>query len=446
MPTNADTAAEQLWEGSPAAFLGDTARHSLGWVSHVAEFEQRVTELDQRWHRDRPARHERTIVLGMGGSASPASMFGAMRGSTTLEVVDTSNPDTIAAVDFHNVNVIAASKSGGTIETVTTLAWALAHGLETRDLSIITDPGTSLAELATSLDAALFYGDPNTGGRFGALSPMGILPALAAGWSVDELLETSFTGGVEKDEFVEWFVRAAQSVDSDREINWFSLEHPPRTGTGELWLEQLVAESTGKDGRGVVPVLGAPAQRAPQRASVARDVYKFHVEIAAMAWAIGVDPFNQPDVEGAKRNVFGQLAQPHVWSDELHVPLADLDRADEAGYVALQVFAPLDHDAAVFSLRERLAGRFPKITAALGPRFLHSTGQLHKGGPASMVAIQVQVKPTTEPQRISGRHFSFHDLHAAQAHADAVALRSAGRTVIELRVESLDQVASLFGQ
>ncbi len=445
MHMDAEIAGLRFWDADATLFEGSTAATSLGWLQHAAQWPGRVSELDQRWHRARPARHERTVLLGMGGSASPAGMFATLIGSSTLDILDTSNPDSILATDFRNVNVIAASKSGGTIETITTLAWALSHGLDPRDLSIITDPRTGLAELAGSLGAELFYGDPHTGGRFGALSAMGIVPALAAGWTAEELIETGFAQTIEKGEFLQWFADGVAKVQPESALHWYPLACAPSAGSGELWLEQLVAESTGKDGRGVVPIVGPHAMAAPQRRSVARDVYRFHVETAAMAWAMNVDPFNQPDVEGAKRNVFARLNESHEWTPERHVPLADLDRADESAYVALQVFGPLDLDQEVVSLRETLSKRFPRITAAIGPRFLHSTGQLHKGGPASMVAIQVSVKPRSAPERISGRRFSFHDLHAAQAHADAIALRSADRTVIELRVDNLDEVAPLFG-
>ena len=171
-----------------------------------------------------------------------------------------------------------------------------------------------------------------------------------------------------------------------------------------------------------------------------RDIYRWHVTVSAMAWALGVDPFNQPDVQGAKENLFAELAHPGTSVESLSVDADLLEAATAADYVALQVFGPLSIDREIELLRQTLSRRFQHVTGSLGPRFLHSCGQLQKGGPRGVVALQVIVEPTSEPQRISGRHYSFHDLHIAQARADAAALRAAGRKVIQLRVQHLDEV------
>ena len=185
--------------------------------------------------------------------------------------------------------------------------------------------------------------------------------------------------------------------------------------------------------------------RTPERAGVARDIFAWHVRSAAMAWRLEVDPFNQPDVELSKANVFDELSQKIKWSAATKISSDDLVALEGAGYVSLQVYGELALDEEVEVLRRSLQGRFSRVTAALGPRFLHSTGQLHKGGPDSVVALQVSVRPTSAAARIPGRGFTFAQLHAAQARADARALRARGRRVVELRVESLDEVAEFFG-
>jgi hypothetical protein len=441
-----DEAAERLRRGDPTIFRGPTAARRLGWLEHPATLAERAAGLYGGWTARCAPRYRRTLVVGMGGSSSTAGMLASAADVSRLGVLDTSNPDSIAAAPFGEVNVIASSKSGTTIETVASLAWALDNGLETRDLTVVTDPGTPLEELAGHLGAPCFHGDPATGGRFSALSAFALVPAFAAGWTPGALLETGLSRPPSATEFAEWFQAGVRLADEALDgVGFLELPSPPHTASASLWLEQLVAESTGKDGRGLIPVVGASPVALPDASSLVRDVHRWHVMTAAAAWRLDVDPFDQPDVDGAKRNVFVELARSVPWRAHAVVTPADLDRADRARYVTLQVFGPLELDAPLESLRRRLGARFGHVTAGLGPRFLHATGQLHKGGPPDVVAIQVQIRPRSEPRRIAGRHYSFHDLHAAQARGDARALREAGRHVIELRVETLEEVGVALG-
>jgi hypothetical protein len=439
---DAAESARRLLERDATIFAGSTATRALGWLEHPRRVTEDLPRLEAQWHDDHPVRHVRTILIGMGGASSPGAMLAGLEGSGRLSVLDTSNPDSIALTDFHGVNVIAASKSGTTIETVTTLAWALSHGLSERDLTVITDPGSSLAQLAESLGAKIFYGDPRCGGRFSALSAFGLVPAIAAGWSAEELLATSMSTEPTLDQLTQWFAEGSHGSLVRDGIGWLELPSAPTSMSGSLWLEQLVAESTGKDGRGIVPVVGSASDGTPQRTSALRDAFAHHVRVSAMAQALGVDPFDQPDVEGAKRNVFSELARDDIVADASGVDAEGAAVLDAAGYVALQVYGPLEIEGSVESLRARLTRRFDKVTAGLGPRYLHSSGQLHKGGPDSVVALQVTVRPRSEPVRITGRSYSFHELHAAQARADARTLRELGRQVVTVTVDDLDEVGS----
>lgn len=427
----------RLTAGDPTLFEGSTATHSLGWLRHPERYlGEWLDETSQRL----PRRHERTLLLGMGGSSSPARLYADWRPANALTVLDTSNPDTIASIDFSHANVVASSKSGGTIETQTLLAHALAHGLEPRDLVIITDPGSVLVELGHSLGALVVEGDPNTGGRFSSLSPFGLIPALYAGWDADELrheLSSCFVG----EEMVERAVEEARrrSLDITDGRATYALGADPITSGGALWLEQLVAETTGKQDRGFIPVLDGPAGTYRPGA-----MQHHHLVAALLAWHLGVDPFNQPNVESAKKNVFSLLQGPISWE----LPNTDMSEVRDAlagaSYNVLQVYAPLEVSGQLAALRDRVNASYATTTANLGPRYLHSTGQLHKGGPLGVVGLQIVVRPRTEPVRIAGRQYTFHDLHMAQAIGDRKAMVEAGRTVFQLLVDDLGDLVDIL--
>ncbi|MDE3065824.1 MAG: hypothetical protein KGJ36_09135 [Acidobacteriota bacterium] len=429
--------AARLLRGDAALFEGPTAQHALGWLTHPERYlggwlEETADRL--------PRRHARTVLLGMGGSSSPARLYAEARPSSDLVVLDTSHPDTIAATPFDDATVVAASKSGSTVETQTLLAHALSRGLEPRDLVVVTDPGTSLAELATSLGAVLVLGDPDTGGRFSALSPFGLVPALLAGWTPaqlrDELAPCALTP-----ELVEGARDAAQSALSRVRDGWafYDLGADPIVDGGALWLEQLLAETTGKAGRGLVPLAGTGAG-----AVEPAQIQHWHLTAAIVARGLGVDPFNQPDVDGATREVFALLSHDRGWRVAPVDLAATRDALASPSYNVIQAFAPLDAGAQLVRVRERAEEVYGVTTANLGPRYLHSTGQLHKGGPPGVAAVQVLVRPRSAPQRIMGRHYSFHDLLLAQARSDLLAMRSSGRDVTHLVVDELAEAAGLL--
>jgi hypothetical protein len=213
-----------------------------------------------------------------------------------------------------------------------------------------------------------------------------------------------------------------------------------------LWLEQLVAESTGKDGRGVLPVRVTGTSDPISRSSLARDIFAHHVMVAGLAWSLDVDPFNQPDVEIAKLNVFPELERGYVFEATESVAADTMATIDNADYVALHVFGPHSVTDEIEALRGELATSWPTVSGSLAPRFLHSTGQLFRVVPKGLVALQVTLEATSESRRIPGRHYSFHDLYTAQARADAAAMRTRGQTVIELHAASLAHVADLLSQ
>ncbi len=428
----------QILDGDVSFFEGDTAAHATGWLRHPESYlGDWLDDIDAR----RPRRHGRTLLLGMGGSSSPARLYADWRPEHQLSVIDTSNPDTVAALDFSGVNVIASSKSGGTVETQTLLAHALANGLEPQDLVIITDPGTELAKLGESLGALVVLGDPQTGGRFSSLSPFGLVPALYAGWSPEELrdeLNSCFLS----DDLVARAVATAHELAESvvQGAAFFALGADPITSGGALWLEQLVAETTGKSGRGFIPAVSGPV--ALYRPG---EMQYYHLVAALLAWHLGVDPFNQPNVESAKKEVFALLGGAVAW-ESVPYEAAELDQALRgAAYVAVQAYAPLEASQELATLRTHIEAVYGTTTANLGPRYLHSTGQLHKGGPTSVVGLQVIQRPVSAPQRIAGRAYSFHDLHMAQAIGDFRAMAAAGRPVFQVMVDHVGDAAVVLG-
>ena len=428
-----DELAAALRRGDAGLFVGESAANALGWLHPERYLGEWLSEIEGKL----PRRHPRTLLLGMGGSSSPARFYAEASGDGSLAVLDTSNPDTVSSTDFSRANVIASSKSGSTVETQTLLAHALANGLETSDLVIITDPGTALEEMGRFLGALVVTGDPHIGGRFSALSPFGLVPALYAGWSSSSLAEelgdvvVSDTLVAEADDYAR-----ACLEHSPGEATFVELAGDPVTSGSSLWLEQLLAETTGKSGVGVVPLTGAGGRYRP------RDMMRWHLVAALLARRLGVDPFNQPNVESAKRDVFALLSR------SASRPTSDSSITSEllasARYRTLQVYAPLDASEAVADLRRVVESRFGPTTANVGPRYLHSTGQLHKGGPAGVVAVQVIVRPLSTPTRIQGRAYSFHDLHRAQAASDERAMRAVGREVRVLEVDSVGEAAGLL--
>ena len=429
---------QQILDGDVSFFEGSTAAHATGWLRHPERyFGEWLDDIDER----RPRRFARTLLLGMGGSSSPARLYADWRPEHQLTVLDTSNPDTVAAQDFRGATVIASSKSGGTVETQTLLAHALASGLEAQDLVIITDPGTELAKLGESLGALVVLGDPDTGGRFSSLSPFGLVPALYAGWTPDELRDELAACHL-TDDLVARAVHGADELARDvvDGAGYFPLGADPISSGGALWLEQLVAETTGKSDRGFIPVV-----RGPVALYRPGDMQYYHLLAALLAWHLGVDPFNQPNVESAKKEVFALLGGAVAW-EAAPYDTGDLEGALRgASYIAVQAYAPLDSGAALSSLRLSLEAAYGPTTANLGPRYLHSTGQLHKGGPTSVVGLQVIQRPRSEAQRISGRAYSFHDLHMAQAIGDYRAMSAAGRRVFQVMVDDLAEAGSHLG-
>jgi transaldolase/glucose-6-phosphate isomerase len=481
-----------LWKPTPDGIID-----RLGWLDLPETMAERVGELRAFAHEVRADGFTHVVLAGMGGSSLGADTFrrtfGVATGALDLRVLDTTHPAAIAALDEsldpHRTLFVAASKSGATIETLAHLDFYFSRFHDSRQFVAITDPGTPLEAIARRRGfRKLFLNPPDVGGRYSALSLFGLVPAALIGADLDELLETA----------AEMAAACHRCVPCERNPGlWLGLVagEAARGGWDKLtlvtpdevtpmgvWVEQLVAESTGKDGTGIVPVVdenlappdrygsdrlflavrehddladldraGAPVARLGRREPVllGAEMFRWELAVAVAGHVLGVNPFDQPDVDEEKEATRRILAQGDprqlagdVGHDDPAVALKDVNPGD---YVALQAFVEPNEASAHRLQRVRLALRDTHrvaTTLGFGPRYLHSTGQLHKGGPNRGVFIQVVDDAYGIDLQLPGRRYTFRQLFEAQALGDLLALRRRGRRVARLPLSRLEELVS----
>jgi transaldolase/glucose-6-phosphate isomerase len=437
------------------------------------------------------------VLLGMGGSSLAPEVFRRSSppsaGALTLHVLDSTEPIQVkrveAAIDVSKTLFIVSSKSGGTIEPNSLFAHF--HGLQPdgRHFVAITDPDTSLGELAARAGfRRTFVSDPEIGGRYSALSPFGIVPAALAGVDVGAVLEGAQVAA-ENCELTEgnsglWLGAALGELARHGRDKLTFVVDPPIASFG-IWGEQLVAESTGKQGRGILPIAEEPLVDAgaygadrvfvhlrdadapdPRHAeAVAAFAAAGHPTItltangandlgrlfffsefatAVAGWALEITPFDQPNVQEAKDNTSKVLEQgaPELEDGSL----SDLvDGLAAPGYMAIMGYLPYDDaiDAATAQLRAKLIESYGVATTyGYGPRFLHSTGQFHKGGPPTGRFLQL-VHDSDADADILGKPFSFRTLIGAQADGDLQTLRGHGLPAVRVRLPAGDLAGAI---
>ena len=438
------------------------------------------------------------VLLGMGGSSLAPEVFRRSsppsEGALRLHVLDSTDPialrDVADAIDPARTLYIVSSKSGGTLEPNALLAFMRALEVDASHFVAITDPGTSLAQLSESEGFRhTFLSDPEIGGRYSALSPFGIVPAALAGVDVQAVLE----GGQVAAENCELpdgnsglWLGAALGELARRGRDKLTFVVDPPLGSFGLWAEQLVAESTGKHGTGVLPIadepLGEPGAYGHDRVFVhlrdadapdprhtealhalaaaghptitltaagATDLGRlfFFAEFATAVagWALEINPFDQPNVQEAKDNTAKVLEQgtPEGLEDGSLAEL--LDGLAPPGYLAVMGYLPYDDaiDRTVAGLRAALIERYGVATTwGYGPRFLHSTGQFHKGGPATGRFLQLRYRSDVDYD-VPGKPFSFRTLIDAQADGDLQTLRSHGLPAARVFLDADDLAGSI---
>jgi hypothetical protein len=440
----------RIWARDASVWTGRDEAKWLGWLDAPARMRQLAPELENFAEQVADDVNE-IVLLGMGGSSLAPEVIRQTFKSEAFHVLDTTHPAAVRAleskIDVQRTLFIAASKSGTTTETMSHLAYFWEQVQKPEHFAVITDPGSSLEMLAAERSfRAVFHGEPTIGGRYSALSPFGVVPAALMGVDLNE-----FLGRAERmREQCESPFSPGLSLGFELAKNWLEGRdkvaiNPNPAGFG-LWVEQLLAESTGKEGKGLVPSPGdSPSGPDRQEGTVElADEYDLGAEFfrwefaTAVAGAImGINPFDQPDVQAAKdqtRAILESGVEPSVEPegslDEL------LDGLGPPHYVAIQAFIDPAHEGRLDPLIRRVLGTGCVTTVGLGPRYLHSTGQLHKGGPDTVVAIQV-VDDTGDEIPIPGQPYGFGRLIRAQAAGDFASLKERGRKVARVRLESI---------
>ncbi len=433
---------------------GSEAPKRLGWLDSPARLLPACAEVSA-WASS--LSFDRVVLLGMGGSSLGPEVLRSAAGSERLFVCDTTDPATVASVPVEGSFFLLSSKSGGTLEPRALFSHFWSEVPDGWRWAAVCDPGTAPVELARNHGfARVFENDPNIGGRYSVLSWFGLVPAALLGLDPAELCRRA--GTVDVEEAVRLGIRWAEAQRAGRDKLTIRIPDGPFRAFG-LWAEQLVAESLGKQGTGIVPVPSAEDEAGQDREPVAVDLedvydlgaafYRWEIATAIAGSLLGVDAFDQPDVEAAKvatAAALQHLPLPDSLPDGVEVaePEALLDwlggHTHEDDYVAIQAYVPYGQDDALEALRRRVRDHLGgmAVTAGYGPRFLHSTGQLHKGGPGSCVAVQIVPTGPTASVQVPDHPYDFGTLVAAQALGDLSALRAAGRRVVRVMVDGGD--------
>lgn len=487
-----------LWgpqaEGEARIRLGwvDTFRRSRELLPRLAQLRQELTGLDH------------VVLAGMGGSSLAPEVIARTLGRP-LTVLDTTDPQQVRAAlgdRLERTVVVVASKSGSTVETEShrraALQAFLDAGLSPAEAGsrfvIVTDPGSAMSETAAEMGAHLILADPEVGGRFSALTAFGLVPTALAGVDVAELLDQAeaLSGSLARDTGNPALALGAalgSAAAGGRDKLALISDGTGIEGFGD-WAEQLVAESTGKHGRGILPVVvespGAPGATgedvltvtyggalgpgAVPGGGISPDIavngplgaqflaWEYATAVAGVV--LGIDPFDQPNVTESKENTkrllaSGVAAETPSFTDgavQVYAP-ADapqeltevlrllLDSAAPRGYLAVMAYLDRFGDADAAGLRPLLAAATSRpVTFGWGPRFLHSTGQYHKGGPANGSFLQITGTPAADLP-VPGQSYSFGELQAAQAAGDRQALTERDRPLVRLHLT--DRAAGL---
>jgi hypothetical protein len=400
------------------------------------------------------------VLLGMGGSSLGPAVLAAVRANLTgaqdrrVIVCDTTDPSTVAGLPLEDAFIIVSSKSGTTLEPNVLFAYARSRVGDPSRYAVVTDPGTPLAREAGELGIRhVFENPPDIGGRYSVLSFFGLVPAALMGYDVAELCERALDA--DREEAVALGEEMGAAALSGRDKTTIVVGEP--TSSFGLWVEQLIAESTGKNGRGCVPVPTTEQETGDDRhvipvtigepGDLGAEFFRFELAVAIAGHTLSIDPFDEPNVAESKANtlkVLGALPLPALEAsapEDLMALIAAQVRPHD--YVSIQAYLPFGQDAQLEALRRRVrdANGQMAVTVGYGPRFLHSTGQLHKGGPNSVVAVQLVRSAPSAQLSIPGEPYDFPTLINAQSIGDHESLLTHGRRVIRVELDQLDEIA-----
>jgi glucose-6-phosphate isomerase len=500
-----------LWGGLGSPPAPPEIADRLGWLTIAERMLGELDDLEAFADAVAAEGLRDVVLLGMGGSSLAPEVFRRCFGHhpdrPRLHVLDSTDAATIRAVkdtvELERTLFLVSSKSGGTIEPLSLFAhfWSLVE--EGSNFAAITDPGSSLEKLAKEHGfRKVFAGEENIGGRYSALSPFGIVPAALIGVDVRSLLEgakaawqTAIGGNDAEADTLPAGVSlgamfSALAQAGRDKLTFVISESLPGLG---LWLEQLVAESTGKHGTGILPVaeepLGEPSVYGDDRvfaylsdpltpelgvdsrmqalaraghpvitiptegpADLGRVFLLAELAVAVAGWGLQINPFDQPNVQQAKDATNRVLAEyeqtralPEVADADSVTLSALLGDASPPDYVAIMGYVQpsAGFDAAAAELRVAIR-KVTKATTTFGygPRFLHSTGQFHKGGPKTGRFLQL-LHDGPEDVEIPGKPFTFTTLKNAQAIGDLDTLRALERPSARVRLRGDDPARAL---
>jgi glucose-6-phosphate isomerase len=488
-----DKVVERIWRKDHTVWKDDPTEitNRLGWLTVTDLMHERLGELETFAKQAAADGLEAAVLLGMGGSSLAPEVFvttfGVSDGALELIVLDTTHPATIERVtgrlELAKTLFIVASKSGTTTETLSHFAhfWQLVPRGE--QYVAITDPGTPLEALAREHGFRAVFSNPDDiGGRYSALSYFGLVPAALIGAPLHEILERA----EEMECASERLVPAAQSPGATLGA---VMGEAAKTGRDKLtlvlpaeianfgnWVEQLIAESTGKEDHGVVPIVGEPLG-GPEvygedrlfvaigehdgldplenlghpvvrlayedREQIGGEFFRWEMATAVAGYVLAINPFDQPNVQEAKDATKQILSSGEVEDpgfDDLGALLKEVGAGD---YVSIHAYLDRTSETedALQQARVAIRDRHRVATSVgFGPRFLHSTGQLHKGGANNGVFIQVVDASRSTDLPIPGQPYSFGTLIDAQALGDLRSLRARGRRVARVTLDALMEV------
>jgi glucose-6-phosphate isomerase len=525
----------RFWQKDPSLWTSDGEEKWLGWIDIVERQQQDLSTYAELGAEVETADFQTILLLGMGGSSlCPevlALTFGQRPGFPELRIVDSTDPEQVWTarneVNLADTLVVVASKSGSTLEPnilkqyfFNEMKEAVGPELAGGHFVAITDPGSKMEQVAKEDGFRyIFYGDPTIGGRFSALSPFGVVAATLAGLNTEKLLNEAAKAVASAkleppdNPAVQLGLLLGAAANAGRDK--LTIFTSPEVADLGAWMEQLVAESTGKLGKGITPVdreaigpsevygddrifvyvryTGAADTAADSRldamvADLAADgQLVIDIEIANLyeifgqffAWEVatavagsvmGINPFNQPDVESAKietRDLMdayeqtGKLPQRDPVLEDAGIKVyatsayaaelkktapaatlagylrAHLGQIQAGDYFAALAYLPMfpEHEAAIQGLRHKVRDAKRVATClGFGPRFLHSTGQDYKGGPNTGVFLEITADHAVDVE-IPGKKYSFGVVIDAQAAGDLAVLESRGRRALRVHIE-----------
>jgi len=496
---------DTLWGSAGQPEVADR----LGWLTAHATYAEHIDDLEAFALQAVDDGFTDALLLGMGGSSLAPEVLrisfgGRQHDRLALHVLDSTDPGAVLAqeraVDLEHTLFLVSTKSGGTIETLSLFEHFWSERPRGEQFVAITDPGSSLEALARERGfRRTFINDADVGGRYSALTFFGLVPAALMGIDIERLLDGAGVAAeactayhTEEGNSGLWLgIALAALAMQGRDKLTFVIDEP--VASIGLWAEQLVAESLGKLGKGIVPVTDEPIAEpgaygddrvfcylrdnddpseqldaaigelatagqptvtlsAGGPEDLGRIFFFAEFATAVAGWALQVNPFDQPDVQAAK-DMTGRILGDLQDGDELNEPddadddalRALLTPSEPSGYVAILAFlAPSEEiDMAITELRATIRAKTKAATTfGYGPRYLHSTGQLHKGGTPGGSFLEL-VHDGPEDVEIPGRPFTFRLLKNAQAAGDLQTLRARGRPAERLRLRGDDPAAAV---